>query len=108
MSEGDEQKQRKLKAKDELDAWEVQRSKQIAAQHNVNQQMQQQFFEDRETKRSGVNPWDRVVENCEMTAAQYVGGADVARMRQAMIARKNDVTKAGGMNKVAIMGKNLI
>ena len=32
-----------------------------------------------------------------MNSSQYVGGADVGRMRQAMIARKTDITQAGGM-----------
>lgn len=39
-----------------------------------------------------------MVENCEMNSSQYVGGSDVSRMRQAMISRKDDITKAGGMN----------
>jgi hypothetical protein len=28
-----------------------------------------------------------------MNSSQYVGGADVSRMRQAMLARKADITK---------------
>jgi len=43
-----------------------------------------------------------------MTASQYVGGADVGRMRQAMIARKNDITKAGGMKNMTATGKTLL
>jgi len=57
------------------------------------------FHEKREEQRSGNNPWERVIDNCEMTATSYVGQADVTRMRQAMIARKADITKAGGMKK---------
>ena len=34
-----------------------------------------------------------------MSAGAYVGGKDVTRMRQAMIARKADITKKGGMKK---------
>ena len=34
-----------------------------------------------------------------MSAGAYVGGKDVIRMRQAMIARKADITKKGGMKK---------
>jgi len=40
------------------------------------------------------NNWDRIVSNVEITAANYVGSADVSRMRQAMVARKNDITKS--------------
>jgi hypothetical protein len=34
-----------------------------------------------------------------MVASSYVGQADVGRMRQAMISRKADITKSGGMKK---------
>ena len=54
------------------------------------------YYEELERQRKGANPWERVVSNCEMNSSQYVGGADVARMRQAMIARKTDITKSGG------------
>jgi hypothetical protein len=47
-------------------------------------------------QRDGPNPWERVVANCEMNSSQYVGGADVGRMRQAMQARKADITKGVG------------
>ena len=45
------------------------------------------------------NPWERVIDNCEMNPSQYVGTKDVSRMRQAMIGRKADITKRGGMKK---------
>ncbi len=35
------------------------------------------------------------MSNVEINSAQYVGQADVSRMRQAMVARKNDITKGG-------------
>ena len=43
-----------------------------------------------------TNQWDRVISNVEINSSQYVGQADVTRMRQAMIARKNDITKSSG------------
>ena len=42
-----------------------------------------------------TNPWERIVSNVEINATNYVGGADVTRMRQAMLARKGDLTKGG-------------
>ena len=59
--------------------------------------------ENVQKQRSGANPWERVIANCEMNSSQYVGGADVTRMRQAMIARKADITKSGGMNNKTMM-----
>ena len=34
-----------------------------------------------------------------MNPSNYVGGKDVSRMRQAMISRKADLTKSGGLKK---------
>ena len=50
-------------------------------------------------KREGPNPWERVIENCEMNSAHYVGGSDVSRMRAAMISRKADFTKQATAKK---------
>ena len=69
-------------------------------QHKLNEDSEKEFYVHRDEKRKGPNPWERVIENCEMNSSQYVGGADVSRMRQALLARKNDVTKAGGMKNI--------
>ena len=39
------------------------------------------------------------MSNVEINSSQYVGSWDVTRMRQAMIARKSDITKSGGVKK---------
>ena len=39
-----------------------------------------------------------------MNPSAYVGGKDVSRMRQAMIARKSDITKSGGLKKALWSG----
>ena len=49
--------------------------------------------------KANNNPWERVIDNCEMNSGSYVGGKDVTRMRQSMIARKADITKIGGLKK---------
>jgi hypothetical protein len=42
-----------------------------------------------------MNPWQRVCANVEFTAAATtVSGKDVSRMKQAMLARKADLTQA--------------
>lgn len=50
-----------------------------------------------------TNQWERVVSNVEINQANYVGSADVSRMRQAMVARKNDITKGGNNKKVMLL-----
>lgn len=39
------------------------------------------------------------MSNVEINAGNYVGTWDVARMRQAMIARKSDITRSGSVKK---------
>jgi hypothetical protein len=42
------------------------------------------------------NPWERIISNVEINSTAYVGSCDVSRMRQAILARKADITKTGG------------
>ena len=50
-----------------------------------------------------TNPWERIISNVEINAGNYIGGADVTRMRQAMINRKADITKSTSANKNKMM-----
>jgi len=52
-----------------------------------------------------TNPWERIVSNVEINATNYVGGADVTRMRQAMLARKSDLTKGGAKKPTFWLGR---
>lgn len=47
----------------------------------MNIDQQEAYLNEVKLERNGPNPWERVVANCEMTSSQYVGGADVTRMR---------------------------
>jgi Clathrin light chain len=99
QQEDSDKKQRRVAGKTELDKWSAQRQKEIEQQRKTNEQMEKEYHEAVERARTGNNPWERVVNNCEMNSSQYVGGADVGRMRQAMLQRKADITKAGGLKK---------
>jgi hypothetical protein len=65
----------------------------------MNKQKEDEFYEERKRMKETTNPWERIMSNVEINQSKYVGGWDVARMRQAMISRKNDITKSGGMKK---------
>ena len=58
-----------------------------------------------EEHRKGNNPWERVVDNCDFTSANAVsaGGKDMSRMKAAILARKSDITKAGGMSQAKML-----
>lgn len=61
--------------------------------------MEEDYHEEMKRMKTSTNPWERVIKNVEINSSQYVGSCDVTRMRQAMIARKNDLTKGGNMKK---------
>jgi hypothetical protein len=61
--------------------------------------MEEEGLKEKKRLKETTNPWERVASNVELNSSQYVGQADVARMRQAMIARKADITKASANGK---------
>lgn len=61
--------------------------------------MEDDFNNEKKRLKETTNPWERIMSNVEINSSQYVGSWDVTRMRQAMIARKSDITKAGGVKK---------
>lgn len=97
--EEENKRSRKVRGKEEIDKWTAQRKKEIEQRRKTNEESEKMYHENVTVQRNGPNPWDRVVSNCDMNSASYVGGADVTRMRQAMIARKADLTKSGGLKK---------
>ena len=60
---------------------------------------EEQYFDEKKRLKDTMNPWERVVANVEINQNNYVGGADVTRMRQAMLARKNDITKGSSQSR---------
>lgn len=57
------------------------------------------FTDEIKESRQTKNPWERVISNVETNSQQYGGAKDVSRMKQAMLSRKSDITKSGGMPK---------
>ena len=101
VKEQEDKNKRKQDAQAELSKWKNQRDMEIAGRRTQNEAEIEEYQTQLQRAKAGatVNPWERVVDNCEMNANNYVGGKDVTRMREAMIARKADITKRGGMNK---------
>ena len=88
-----------MTAQQKLTEWKNQQDIEVQGRRSTNQQEAEQYRQSVANAKNSNNPWIRVVDNCEMNPSNYVGGKDVTRMRQAMIARKADITKAGGMKK---------
>ena len=49
-----------------------------------------------EQDREGMNPWERIIKNCDMTKTLSPGGHDLSRMKSAMINRKADLSNKDG------------
>ena len=55
-----------------------------------------------EKHRLGNNPWERVVDNISLKEVS-ANGKDMSRMKAAILARKADITKAGGMQNIKML-----
>ena len=62
-----------------------------------NQQDYQTHLQEQKESKNRVNPWERVFENVDIN--KLGDGPDISRMKEAMIARKSDITKRGGFKK---------
>ena len=89
-----------MKGREDLDKWNDQRKKEREETHRQNMEQEKLYHEQVKAQRGGANPWERVISNCDMNSSSYPGGADVTRMRQAMINRKSDITKGGASVKL--------
>ena len=80
-----------------LGQWKDQYAKGIDTTKKQNEEEIELQKNAHEESKKGNNPWNRVIDNCEVNPDKYIGDKDVSRMRQVMIARKADITKQGGM-----------
>lgn len=74
----------------------AERQRQQTSRRTQNKVDEEEGILEKKRIKETSNPWERVAANVELNAGQYVGQADVSRMRQALISRKNDITKANG------------
>lgn len=79
--EEETKRERKAKGREDLVKWNAERQKQIELRKQTNSEQERAYHEQVKVQRTGPNPWERVISNCEMNSASYVGGADVTRMR---------------------------
>jgi hypothetical protein len=47
----------------------------------------------REEHKHSKNPWEKIIDNCEMNKSKYSGSKDVTRLRTSMLSRKGDVSR---------------
>lgn len=66
---------------------------------SANKLAEQNYFDEEKRLKATTNPWERIVSNVEINQANYIGSCEVTRMRQAMIARKGDLTQSSAGKK---------
>lgn len=75
----------------QLREWEDQRKEDIIQKREQNKVEEEAFNEHRRKLNASNNPWEKVVGNVDIKEGNYTGSKDVARMRQSMVSRRNDV-----------------
>lgn len=66
QAEEAEKRERKHKAEGELAQWKDERTKQIELRRSNNQELERQHHATIDEHRKGNNPWERVIDNCEL------------------------------------------
>eukprot|EP00826_Nyctotherus_ovalis_P043605 TRINITY_DN460_c0_g1_i18.p1 TRINITY_DN460_c0_g1~~TRINITY_DN460_c0_g1_i18.p1 ORF type:complete len:372 (-),score=128.05 TRINITY_DN460_c0_g1_i18:131-1246(-) len=78
-------------AEEKLREWTENRKEEIIQKREQNKVEEETFNEYRKKLNESKNPWEKVVGNVDIKEGNYLGSKDVARMRQAMVSRRNDV-----------------
>jgi len=81
----------KREAEEKLREWTEQRKESIMQKREQNEVEEKTFNQYRKKLNEASNPWEKVVGSVDIKEGNYQGSKDVARMRQAMVSRRNDV-----------------
>ena len=73
-----------------LQAIQASRAKRTVARRQDNVVLETEFFAERERTRQSRNQWEKVVLNIDIKNAETT--RDITRMREAILARKSDLT----------------
>ena len=60
----------------------------------MNKEQEWAFLRSREDHKKSKNPWEKILDNVEISKSGIVGNKDMTRMKNAMLARKSDITKS--------------
>ena len=91
MKEQNDKEEKKEYGKNWLDEWKVKRKKNLIEKRSANKKDEAEMIEALKQKKQSPNPWERVVSMVELKEGNYPGSKSVARMRQSILGRKNDI-----------------
>ena len=73
QSEETQKDERKLAAQTALNEWKSTRNAEINGRQAENKALADDYKNSEQRAKQNNNPWERVIDNCEMNAGQYVG-----------------------------------
>jgi hypothetical protein len=76
-----EKEERRQAGKRALDEWYTRKATETDARKKTNKEEEWAFLELREQHKKSKNPWEQIIDNCEMNKSRYSGTSDVTRMR---------------------------
>ena len=60
----------------------------------MNKEQEWAFLRSREDHKKSKNPWEKILDNVEISKSGIIGTKDMTRMKNAMLSRKSDITKS--------------
>ncbi|CAD8172519.1 unnamed protein product [Paramecium octaurelia] len=85
--------QKKEKGREYLQQFKSQQESDIQQRKVLNKQKQEIWFENRKNHSQYKNSWDQIASNIALKDGEYPGQKDVTKMRQAILNKRNDLTK---------------
>ena len=82
-----------------INEFEQKRQEEITKRKQINIKNEEDNLANRKLIKEGKkNPWENVVENITVKESEYKGSKDVSRMRNVILARKNDKLNDNQLN----------
>ena len=82
-----------------INEFEQKRQEEITKRKQINIKNEEDNLANRKLIKEGKkNPWENVVENITVKESEYKGTKDVSRMRNVILARKNDKLNDNQLN----------
>ena len=94
-----EENERREEAMKFINEFEQKRQEEITKRKQINIKNEEDNLANRKLIKEGKkNPWENVVENITVKESEYKGTKDVSRMRNVILARKNDKLNDNQLN----------
>ena len=87
-------REKQQSARLELETWYSTKQSEVDFKRKNNKEEEWAFLNAREEHKKSKNVWEHIIDNVEIDPRKYEGHRDITRMRQAMLARRNDLKKA--------------